>query len=210
MKGSYHMSLQREAFKMIMSIWPMLLIFVVALTAIRVNYILEKGERFILYKEFFSLAFVIYLLLLFGLVTNTDVQGIGNNFIPFKEILRYEFGSKYFYWNVVGNILIFLPFGFFVSLYLNSQKLNRPLLITFLTSLTIELVQTFIGRSFDVDDILLNCIGGICGFLLFIGLSAIKRHLPKFLQRDIVYNILTVILIIFIIIYICNLWGFKF
>lgn len=204
------MSLQREAFKMIMSIWPMLLIFVVALTAIRVNYILEKGERFILYKEFFSLAFVIYLLLLFGLVTNTDVQGIGNNFIPFKEILRYEFGSKYFYWNVVGNILIFLPFGFFVSLYLNSQKLNRPLLITFLTSLTIELVQTFIGRSFDVDDILLNCIGGICGFLLFIGLSAIKRHLPKFLQRDIVYNILTVILIIFIIIYICNLWGFKF
>lgn len=203
------MSIQKEAFNMIMGSWPMLLIFVVALTTIRINYILEKGEKFVLYKEFFSLAFVIYILILFGLVTNTDVQSIGNNFVPFREILRYEFGSKYFYWNVVGNILIFLPFGFFISLYLNSQKLNRPLLITFITSLTIELVQMFIGRSFDVDDILLNCIGGLCGFLLFIGLSAIKRHLPRFLQRDLVYNVLTIIIIIFIIVYIANLWGFK-
>lgn len=203
------MSLQREAFRLIMDIWPMLLIFIVVLSTIRINYILEKNEKFILYKEFFSLAFVIYILLLFGLVTNTDVQSISNNFIPFKEILRYEFGSKYFYWNVVGNILIFLPFGFFISLILNSQKLNRPLLITFITSLTIELVQMFIGRSFDVDDILLNCVGGVCGFLLFIGLSAIKRHLPKFMQRDLVYNILTVILIVIIILYVCKLWGLK-
>ncbi len=203
------MDIQREAFNMIMDSWPMLLIFIVVLSTIRINYILEKGERFVLYREFFSLAFVIYILILFGLVTNTDVQSVGNNFIPFREILRYNFGSSYFYWNVVGNILIFLPFGFFISLYLNSQKVNRPLLITFITSLTIELVQMFIGRSFDIDDIILNCVGGICGFLLFIGLSAIKRHLPKFLQRDAVYNILTVILILFIIIYIANLWGFK-
>ena len=202
-------NLPNEAYTIIKDIWPMLLIFVVVLSTIRINYILEKGERFVLYKEFFSLAFVIYILLLFGLVTNTDVQSYSNNFIPFKEILRYDFGSQYFYWNVVGNIMIFVPFGFFISLYLDSQKLNRPVLITLITSLTIELVQMFIGRSFDIDDILLNCVGGICGFLLFIGLSAIKRHLPKFLQRDLVYNILTVILIIIIIIYIFRFWGVK-
>jgi len=203
------MRLPNEIQNMIISSWPMLLIFVVVLTTVRINYILEKNEKFILYKEFFTLSFVIYILLLFGLVTNTDVQGFSNNFIPFREILRYDFGSKYFYINVVGNIVIFIPFGFFISLYLNSQKWNRPLLITFITSLTIELVQMFIGRSFDVDDILLNCLGGVCGFLLFVGLSAIKRHLPKFLQRDIVYNILTAILIFFIIITILSWWGFK-
>ncbi len=202
-------SLPKEAHTIILSIWPMLLIFIVVLTTIRINYILEKGEKFVLYKEFFSLAFVIYILLLFELVTNTDLVSYSNNFIPFKEIFRYQIGSRQFYLNVVGNIVIFLPFGFFISLYLNSQKLNRPLIITFITSLTIELVQMFIGRSFDVDDILLNCLGGICGFLLFIGLSAIKRHLPKFLQRDIVYNILTGILIIFIILYVLRLWGVK-
>lgn len=203
------MDLERQAFTMVQGMWPMLLIFVIVLSTIRINYILEKGEKFVLYKEFFSLAFVIYILLLFELVTNTDVRSISNNFIPFKEMLRYPIGSDYFYWNVVGNILIFLPFGFFISLYLNSQKVNRPLLITFITSLTIELVQMFIGRSFDIDDILLNCIGGICGFLLFIGLSAIKRHLPKFLQRDVIYNILTAILIFFIIIYMLRMWGIK-
>jgi len=185
----------------------MLLIFIVVLTTIRITYILDKGEKFVLYKEFFTLMFILYALLLFGLVTNTDVQGVSNNFMPLREILRYEFGSKYFYWNVVGNIVIFLPYGFIVSCILNSQKINKPLLITFITSLTIELVQMFIGRSFDVDDIILNCIGGICGFLLFIGLSAIKRHLPAFLQRDIVYNLLTIILILILIISIFNWWG---
>lgn len=203
------MTLPREFYNIVEGDWPMILIFIIVLSTIRICYILEKGERFVLYKEFFSLFFVIYILLLFGLVTNTDVPGGHNNFIPFSEIMRYAPGSKYFYWNVVGNIMLFVPFGFFISIYLNSGKVNKPLLITFITSLTIELVQMCIGRIFDIDDILLNCVGGICGFLLFIGLSAIKRHLPKFLQRDLVYNILTVIFIIFIILYILNLWGIK-
>ncbi len=204
------MSLPKEFYTIINGVWPMLLIFIVVLTTIRICYIIEKRERFVLYKEFFSLAFVIYILLLFGLVTNTDVQSYGNNFIPFKEIMRYNFGSKYFIWNVVGNVMIFVPFGFFISLYLGSQKLNKPLLITVITSLTIETVQMFIGRSFDIDDIILNCLGGIIGFLLFIGLSAIQKHLPKFLQRDIVYNLLTVLIIVIIIIAVCNYWGIVF
>lgn len=202
-------ALPNEFFKIVEANWPMILIFIVVLSTIRICYILEKGEKFILYKEFFRLFFVIYILLLFGMVTNTDVQGGTNNFIPFREILRYPIGSKYFYWNVIGNIVIFIPFGIFISIYLNSQKVNKPLLITFITSLTIELVQMVIGRIFDIDDIILNCIGGIIGFLLFIGLSAIKRHLPKFLQRDLIYNILTVIFIIFIILYVCRLWGIR-
>ncbi len=202
-------NLPNEINDIIKGFWPMLLIFIIVLTTIRINYILEKGEKFILYKEFFSLLFVIYILLLFSLVTNTDIQSYGHNFIPFKEILRYPIGSSNFYLNVIGNIVIFIPFGFFISLYLGSQKLNRPLLITFITSLTIELVQVFINRSFDIDDIILNCTGGIIGFLLYIGLYAIKRHLPKFLQRDIIYNVLTVIIIIFIIASALRFWGIK-
>lgn len=201
------MNLPKEFYTIIDGIWPMILIFIVVLSTIRIEYLIEKNERFVLYKEFFSLLFIIYILLLFGLVTNTDVQSYGNNFMPFKEILRYEFGSKYFMWNVVGNVLIFMPFGFIVSLILNSAKVNRPLIITLITSLTIELVQMSIGRTFDIDDILLNCLGGIFGFLLYIGLTAIKRHLPKFLQRDIVYNLLTVLVIVVIIFSFFNLWG---
>lgn len=200
------MRLPNEFYTIIEGIWPMLVIFIVVLSTIRIFYLIEKGERFVLYREFFSLAFIIYILLLFGLVTNTDVQGVSNNFMPFREILRYKIGSKYFLWNVIGNIMIFVPFGFIVSLILDSPKVNKPLIITFITSLTIELVQMFIGRSFDIDDIILNCIGGIVGWLLFIGLTAIKKHLPRFLQRDLVYNILTAILIAIIIISLFNWW----
>lgn len=200
------MRLPNEFYTIIEGIWPMLVIFIVVLSTIRIFYLIEKGERFVLYREFFSLAFIIYILLLFGLVTNTDVQGVSNNFMPLREILRYKIGSKYFLWNVVGNIMIFIPFGFIVSLILDSPKVNKPLIITFITSLTIELVQMFIGRSFDIDDIILNCIGGIAGWLLFIGLTAIKKHLPRFLQRDLVYNILTAILIAIIIISLFNWW----
>lgn len=201
--------LPNEFYTIMSQAWPMITIFAVVLSTVRIFYLLEHNERFVLYKEFFTLAFVIYILLLFGLVTNTDVQSFSNNFIPFKEILRYKVQSNQFMWNVIGNIVIFIPFGYFISLYLSSKKINKPFLITAITSLTIECVQMFIGRSFDIDDILLNCIGGCVGFLLYIGISAIHRHLPKFLQRDLVYNLLTVILIIFIIIYILRLCGVE-
>ena len=201
------MRLPSEFYTLMDGVWPMLLIFIVVLSSVRITYIVEKGERFVLYKEVFTLLFIVYVLLLFGLVTNTDVQSVSNNFMPFREILRYKFGSNGFMWNVVGNIAIFVPFGYIVSHILNSKKINKPLLLTFITSLTIELVQMAIGRSFDVDDILLNCLGGIIGFLLFIGFTAIKNHLPRFLQRDIVYNLLTLALIVIIILSIFNLWG---
>lgn len=201
------MKLPNEFYTIISGTWPMLVIFMVVVSTIRLSYILEKKEKFLLYKEFFSLAFLLYILLLFGLVTNTDVQGVSNNFVPFREILRYKIGSKYFMWNVVGNIMIFIPFGFLLGLYLKSKRATKPVIITLITSLTIEFVQMYIGRSFDVDDIILNCIGGFIGSIIFITLNSFKTHLPKFLRSEIIYNLLTAIIILFIIYYIFVFQG---
>ena len=204
------MRLPSEFYTLINGIWPILAIFVVSLIAIRISYLIEHRERFVLYKEFFSLVFIIYILLLFELVTNTDVQGVSNNFIPFKEILRYKIGSKYFIWNVVGNIAIFIPFGFAVSLYLRSKKAFKPFIIALITSTTIEFVQMFIGRSFDIDDILLNCIGGLIGYFLYSILSTIEKHLPPVLKTTLIYNILTLVLIAIIIVYCFQYGGLLF
>ena len=201
------MKLPGEFYTIIKGVWPMLAIFIVVLSAVRITYVIEKKERFIFYKEFFTLLFIVYILLLFELVSSTDIQGVSNNFVPFKEITRYEIGSKYFMWNVVGNMVIFVPFGFIVSYILDSKKIIKPLFLTLVASLTIEFVQMYIGRSFDVDDILLNCIGGFAGFLLFVAIRAVRSHLPKFLQRDGVYNFLTIIIILVIILSIFNWWG---
>ena len=68
----------------------------------------------------------------------------------------------------------------------------------------------FIGRSFDIDDIILNVIGGILGYLLYKFLSSIRDHLPSVLRSEICYNILTIILIIIFGIYLYQYWGVIF
>ena len=90
--------------------WPMLLIFTVVIVTIRITYLVVHKDKFVLYKELFMLAFLIYAMLLFYVVTFQDVNYGTNNFIPFKEILRYKVGSKVFMRNILANILIFLPF----------------------------------------------------------------------------------------------------
>lgn len=192
----------------IAKVWPMLTIFMVVLIAIRVSYIRINRERFIFYKEFLNLLFVVYALILFQLLTDAEINTTGGlNLVPFTEMFRYKVGTTLFYSNVVGNILIFLPFGYFVSGYVKATKISHILFISAISSLTVELVQLQIGRSFDIDDILLNVIGAVCGFLLYIALNAIKKHMPRFLQSDMFYNIICVILCIICLIYFTKIMG---
>lgn len=192
----------------IRDIWPMLVIFLVVIIAIRISYIKINHEKFIFYKEFLNLIFIVYVLLLFQLLTSTEMNtNSGLNIVPFTEIFRYEIGSKLFIFNVIGNIVVFIPFGYFVSGYVKANKVSHILFISVVTSLTVELVQLQIGRSFDIDDILLNVVGSIIGFLLFIGLTAIKKHLPRFFQSDLFYNVLCVLLFIVVFVYFTRTIG---
>lgn len=183
------------------SIWPMLVIFVVVLIMSRIFYLRINGKKLVIYEELLTLAFLVYIFLLFELVTNTELGGRGVNIVPFTEIFRYKIGSDLFYHNVVGNIVIFIPFGFFISRYINAKKISNIVLISFISSLTIEIVQLQIGRAMDIDDILLNVVGAIIGFLAFVALRAIKKHLPGFLQKDSFYNLICIVLILISLIY---------
>ena len=181
------------------SVWPMLTIFLVVIISVRIAYILNNKEKFVFYKEFMTLVFVIYALMLFELVTNRDLGGSGINLIPFKEIMRYDFNSELFKYNVIGNLVMFMPFGYFVSNYIKANKIYQITILSAIASFTVEFVQLQIGRAFDIDDVILNIIGGICGFLIYICLNAIKKHLPGIFQRDIIYNILCVIITIAVV-----------
>ncbi len=183
------------------SSWPTLVVLLAIFIIMRVT-IFFKGEsrRVVLHEELFNLLFLTYLLLLFHLVTSQDIQAYnGTNFIPFREILRYEVGTSGFNKQVIGNILLFIPFGYFVSCYCKIKGLGTISLVSLLSSLTIEIVQHFIGRSFDVDDIILNVVGGIIGFLLYVSLNAIRNHLPKFLRHDWFLNLISIIIIVLLI-----------
>ena len=188
-------------------IWPMLLLFVIVLFTMRIVDIIINKKRFILYKDLSMLIFILYMFLLFELVTSTDFESYSNNFIPLKEIMRYNFTSKLFYKNVLGNMLLFVPFGYFVNYILKNRKFIIGTTLTLITSLSIELIQMNIGRSFDIDDIILNIIGGITGYTIYVILYNIKEKLPNILRKEWVYNILWILILILGILFLLNYYG---
>jgi glycopeptide antibiotics resistance protein len=94
-----------------------------------------------------------------------------NNFVPFKTIYFYLFladiNLSIRIENLAGNIIGFIPFGVILPLLSKRVfKLNTVILLTFCLSLTYEVLQlVFEFGSFDVDDLILNTLGGILGYL---------------------------------------------
>ncbi|MBR1936486.1 MAG: VanZ family protein [Bacilli bacterium] len=176
--------------------WPMIVISIVIIVSLRLSYLIKNKEKIVLYREIMMLVFIIYTLCLFQVVTfQDDVSWASNNFIPFKEIMRYKITNRLFIKNVLGNMIMFLPFGFFTSLYLKSEKITLPLLLTLIASLSIEIVQMIIGRVFDVDDIMLNLIGGALGYLVYSMFRNMSNHLPSFCRKEWFLNIVSVIIL---------------
>ena len=200
-----------EAFHNIVnSALPMLIIFIVVICTVRISYIRSTNQKIILHNEIFNLLFIIYVLLLFELLTGTENSyGSGINNIPFKEIMRYEFGSKMFIYNVLGNILIFVPFGYFISRYVKPKKILPIIVDALITSVTVETVQLKIGRSFDIDDIILNILGAIIGYFVYIAFDAIYKHLPKILQKDFIYDVISLIILTMFILYAANILDLR-
>lgn len=114
-------------------------------------------------SEISLILFMSYLLVLFSVVTYPINEYNKNNFNLFEEIKRYKIGSSLFMYNIVGNIIMFIPFGMFVNNYFHMRKITL-IIITIIYSLLIEIIQLIVGRVFDIDDIVLNLIGSIIGF----------------------------------------------
>ncbi len=181
-------------------IWPMLFIFSVIIVSLRLVYLIKNKEKFIFYQEMLMLGFIIYITALFRVVTFQDVSWSSSNFIPFEEMFRYEFGTQLFYKNVVGNMLMFIPYGFFISYFLKIKKPWLILLLTTLVSITIEVTQLLIGRVFDIDDIMLNIVGGLLGFIIYYLFVKIKSKI-SLLQKQYIYNIIMVMILLIIVLY---------
>lgn len=193
-------------------IWPMLIIILVIICSLRITYLISRHKRFQLHKELIALIFIVYILCLFHVVTFQDNNYGESNFIPFKEIFRYNIGTTKFIKNVMGNIVLFIPYGFLSSYYLNNKKFSVITVLTLIVTITIETVQYYIGRVFDIDDIILNLFGSIIGFLIFVGIDAIRNKV-KIFRNDTVLDILIILLLAMIIVYSFNInifgmiWG---
>lgn len=115
-------------------------------------------------------------------------QGYTNyryNLIPFYEIRRFLRSAIYegsirfqdIFVNLIGNVVAFIPFGALIRWVRNRKTYFwNAVLYTFLFSLAIEGIQFFTRVGvFDVDDLILNTIGGALGYAIYRILRAIDR-----------------------------------
>ena len=140
---------------------------------------------------FFYLCVIIY----FVLFSDTLGRTVGYsdyhyNLTPFQEIQRFivyreAVSLPIFVLNILGNLLIFAPIGFLLPLI--RMKKTGPIRILFyaaLLSLCIELMQlvTRVG-VFDVDDLILNTMGSLIGYLIFLFTRPFLRLQFKYLEE---------------------------
>ncbi len=129
--------------------------------------------------------FVIYLALLlyFLLFADRAISEGGVNLIPLKEISRYityrnVLGYQLVLANLAGNIIGFFPFGFLLAaMNRRFEKVWLVVLCSFGLSLLVETIQlvTKVG-CYDVDDILLNTLGGCLGVLVRIVITRLRSR----------------------------------
>lgn len=140
-------------------------------------------------QAFSTTLFILYLFLLTYFLFFSEGFGraytereYAYNLEPFKEIRRFwtyreELGPLAVFINLAGNVLCFVPFGAILPVL--NHKARNFFVITFLSfefSLIVECVQLIskVG-SFDVDDLMLNTIGGVLGFLVFTVCNRVRR-----------------------------------
>lgn len=114
------------------------------------------------------------------------------NYMPFVEVKRfisdgyfsYIFTSALIIRNYGGNFILLMPLSVIsLLLYSKFQKSINNFLLCLFTSIMIEMLQLAenmigvgLGRSSDINDIILNTLGAVFAFYIFRGVSNIYTH----------------------------------
>ncbi len=115
----------------------------------------------------------------------TPFQG-GVNLLPVRQswaLLRYyiRHGLWEAIWiNFPGNIVVFLPIGLFAGLLSDRPRWWKGTLWALGFSLFIEVFQLFVSRGTDVDDLILNTLGGLLGHGLYL---LLRRACPDLVRK---------------------------
>ena len=155
------------------------ILFTIVWMIFRVNYY-KKNKPINRIREIFINLFFIYFLILVNLTLfkyGDLMIDFDNrfyiNYIPLVETIKM-FNNNFTdihtaLYNVIGNILLFIPLGFGIPLFFNKKnKLFKIILYGFTASLFIESIQIFTPNNFtDIDDIIFNTFGSVLGFLIF-------------------------------------------
>lgn len=162
------------------------------LTNIKIKKLNKLRECVITLFFIYFLAVVYYTFFKSGILMISEYHRFYANLIPLKETFKMfadnNMGLKNSLYNVVGNILLFVPLGFFIPLLFHKcNKISKVLFYGFIASLTIETIQLFTAFNLtDIDDVIFNTLGAVIGLLFYrVFYSLIKALKLSFIVEKI-------------------------
>lgn len=131
-------------------------------------------------KNAIFISYIVVLLRITGLAEmklslyTLRIGGYMRNLVPFENICWSQ---------AVANIILFVPLGLLVPIVFTRKRwsLVSIFILSFMATLIIEIIQMSGGRCFDVDDIIMNVLGGIMGYLSLEvwDLTVIRKRCPE-------------------------------
>lgn len=119
--------------------------------------------------SFYVYILCVYYLTLFPLSVENGFSNTywirGINIVPFNIFSDYSLLER----QIVGNFIMLMPLGIYIHfLYKSIAIAIKALLVLVLVSFTIEITQLiFSAGTTDIDDIILNTVGGFIAYLCF-------------------------------------------
>lgn len=133
---------------------------------------MKKWQQILLNILLYSV-FAFYLVILFGLLFMKAHSFSSINIVPFYSIGNYLFSDDkllraFAFSNVVGNIVLFVPLGVYLPLFIREKSILKNVLWIILISALVEILQFVfrVGAS-DIDDVILNGLGGFIGVIAY-------------------------------------------
>jgi len=105
------------------------------------------------------------------------------NIVPLRNKLHYLENWGQFtgpekaeiYKDVLGNIIIFIPFPFLLVFLLGFRSYRRLLFLSCISSMGVELIQFIMNVGVaDIDDILFNTIGATVGIIMMYIIAQLR------------------------------------
>jgi glycopeptide antibiotics resistance protein len=136
--------------------------------------------------SFFYLVLVFYIVFLARRRQQFVDPSLAINWLPIKGLIdnyrnlnpAYPRAEYHFYANLLGNVLLFVPFSVILLRFYRIKSRIMILLAAVLFSMSIEATQySFRLGVADIDDVLLNFLGAIVGMVFYCFLKRIKQKI---------------------------------
>ena len=166
----------------------------------------KKHIKINLWDFFYLFVFAVYIFGVFhftGVGTIFDIKqyGLEPNIVKYNFVPFFHTDIDFVEWGL--NILLFIPFGFLISMIQNNfSKIKYVCISGFALSLLIEISQLFNRRVTDIHDLIFNTLGALCGFILF-------QLYTRFSKRTITIHLQHAIFIYILMMFFCRFFLFH-